>query len=389
MPTDVIMPALGMAQETGTVVQWIKRAGDRVVKGEPLLEVETDKAVVEVESPASGTLAAISAEAGAEVPVGTSIAVIFGHDEKEETSQVVDEKSAGEAFTSPLVGRSAPLAAPGGEVEKLLINPEAHLQPASPLARRLAAEAGVDLSAVAGTGPDGAVVSADLPEPSGESELEVGRTWKIMAERTTFAWAAPHFYLMREVAAEALLSYRAGLAGNREKVTVTDLLVKLSALTLKHHPHLLSTWRQGRLVQASRIAIGVAVAGEDGLTVPVLHDADRKSLAEISAWREGAVERARSHRLRPEDLEGGVFTISNLGMHGVDAFTAIINGGQASILAVGRIAERPVVRRGKVEAAQTMILTLGCDHRVVDGARGALFLKDLVAALEEPSKVLG
>jgi len=405
MPTDVIMPALGMAQETGTVVQWIKHAGDRVVKGEPLLEVETDKAVVEVEAPASGTLAAISAEAGAEVPVGSSIAVIFGHDEKEETSPLVDErsasplvgKSAGEAFTSPLVdeksasplvGKSPPKAG-DGEVESPPAVSEVRLKPASPLARRLAAEAGVDLSAVEGTGPEGAVVAADLPDSSGESELEVGRTWKIMAERTTFAWAAPHFYLTREVAAEPLLSYRAGLAVSREKVTVTDLLVKLSAVTLKSHPHLCSAWRQGRLVKASRIAIGVAVAGEDGLTVPVIHDADRKSLAEISAWREGAVERARSHRLRPEDLEGGVFTISNLGMHGVDAFTAIINGGQAAILAVGRIAERPVVRRGKVEAAQTMILTLGCDHRVVDGARGALFLKDLVAALEEPAKVLG
>jgi pyruvate dehydrogenase E2 component (dihydrolipoamide acetyltransferase) len=393
MPTDVIMPALGMAQETGTVVQWKKRAGDRVVKGEPLLEVETDKAVVEVESPASGTLAAISAEAGAEVPVGTAIALILGHDESEDTApSAVDESASplvGEAFTSPLVGRSAgPQARPGGEVE-LATSTEARLQPASPKARRLAAEAGVDLGAVSGTGPDGAVVSADLPEASGESELEVGRTWRIMAERTATAWAAPHFYLMREVAAEPLLAYRAGLAANREKVTMTDLLVKVSAVTLKSHPHLCSAWRNGRLVKASRISIGVAVAGEDGLTVPVLPDADRKTLAEISAWRESAVERARSHRLHPEDLEGGVFTISNLGMHGVDAFTAIINAGQASILAVGRIAERPVVRHGKVEAGQTMILTLGCDHRVVDGARGALFLKDLVSALEEPSKVLG
>jgi pyruvate dehydrogenase E2 component (dihydrolipoamide acetyltransferase) len=210
-----------------------------------------------------------------------------------------------------------------------------------------------------------------------------------MAERTAAAWEAPHFYLTREVAAEPLLAFRAGLAGNREKVTVTDLLVKLSAMTLKRHPHLCSSWRQGRLVKASRISIGVAVADEGGLTVPVLPEADRKSLAEISAWREGAVERARSHRLHPEDLEGGIFTISNLGMHGVDAFTAIINAGQASILSVGRIAERPVVRRGKVEAAQTMILTLGCDHRAVDGARGALFLKDLVAAIEDPAKVLG
>jgi pyruvate dehydrogenase E2 component (dihydrolipoamide acetyltransferase) len=274
------------------------------------------------------------------------------------------------------------------DTQQSLSTEEARLNPASPKARRLAAEAGVDLDALKGSGPDGAVVSSDLPHTPAESELEVGRTWKIMAERTTFAWAAPHFYLTREVAAEPLLAFRAGLSGNREKITVTDLLVKLSALTLERHPHLCSTWRQGRLVKSSRISIGVAVAGDDGLTVPVLADADRKSLAEISEWRDGAIERARSHKLRPEDLEGGVFTISNLGMHGVDAFTAIINGGQASILAVGRIAERPVVRRGKVEAGQTMILTLGCDHRVVDGARGALFLKDLVAALEEPAKVL-
>jgi pyruvate dehydrogenase E2 component (dihydrolipoamide acetyltransferase) len=210
-----------------------------------------------------------------------------------------------------------------------------------------------------------------------------------MAERTATAWAAPHFYLTRELLAEPLLAFRGGLTERGERVTVTDLLVKLSALTLKRHPYLCSAWRQGRLVKASRISIGVAVASEDGLTVPVVADADRKSLAEIAAWREGAVERARSHRLSPADLEGGVFTISNLGMHGVDAFTAIINGGQASILAVGRIAERPVVRDGKVVPATTMILTLGCDHRAVDGARGALFLKSLVAALEEPAKLLG
>jgi pyruvate dehydrogenase E2 component (dihydrolipoamide acetyltransferase) len=382
MPTDVIMPALGMAQETGTVVQWKKHAGDQVVKGEPLLEVETDKAVVEVESPASGTLSSISAEAGVEVPIGTVIALILAPHEGSVTSPPAGEAGParradadGGELTSPLAGEvgSARRAQPGGG---------ARLAPASPKARRLAEESGLDLAAVAGSGPGGAVVSADIPEAAEESDLEIGRTWRIMAERTATAWTAPHFYLTREVMAEALL------AGKREKVTVTDMLIKLSALTLKRHPHLCSHWREGRLVKADRISIGVAVASEDGLTVPVLQDADRKSLQEISAWREGAVERARSHRLHPEDLEGGVFTISNLGMHGVDAFTAIINAGQASILSVGRIAERPVARNGKVEVAQTMILTLGCDHRAVDGARGALFLQDLVAALET-TKVLG
>jgi pyruvate dehydrogenase E2 component (dihydrolipoamide acetyltransferase) len=380
MPTDVIMPALGMAQETGTVVQWMKHAGDQVVKGEPLVEVETDKAVVEVESPASGTLTSISAEAGAEVPIGTVIALILG---SQETGGQISSPPSGEVS-----GEAGRRGRPRG-VEQVQVIPrpqpapeEARLQPASPKARRLAAESDLDLAAVAGSGPDGAVVSADLPEAAEEGELEVGRTWRIMAERTATAWAAPHFYLTREVTVEALL------AAKKEKTTVTDLLVKLSAVTLKGHPHLRSSWRQGHLVKTRRIAIGVAVAGDDGLTVPVLHDADGKSLAEISAWREGAVERARAHRLHPEDLEGGVFTISNLGMHGVDAFTAIINAGQASILSVGRIAERPVARNGRVEVAQTMILTLGCDHRAVDGARGALFLKDLVAAIEDPARWL-
>src|SRR5712692_2834705 len=381
MSTEVIMPALGMAQTTGIVVAWKKQAGDQVTKGEPLLEVETDKAVVDVEAPASGTLASIMAEAGAEVPVGTAIAVILG---------------AGEIATPVASPRSGEVGRrPGGDVQLPASAPqqsgrsEARLKPASPLARRLAAEGGGDLAAVAGAGPDGAVQAADLPRAVADhTELEVGRTWRIMAERTATAWQAPHFYLTREAMAEPVLAFRAGLAEKGEKVTVTDVLVKLSALTLKAHPHLCSTWAQGRLVRSSRISIGVAVASEDGLTVPVLQDADRKSLVEIAAWREGAVERARSHRLSPADLEGGVFTISNLGMHGVDAFTAIINGGQASILSVGRIAERPVARDGKVLAVQTMILTLGCDHRAVDGARGAMFLKDLVAAIEEPATLL-
>ncbi len=369
------MPALGMAQDTGIVVAWKKQAGDQVTKGEPLLEVETDKAVVDVESPATGTLASISAEAGAEVPVGTAIAVILAEGE----SEASPPRSPGRSAAKPPGGGERPAVT---EVRQSL-QTEARLKPASPLARRLAAESGVDLASVAGAGPDGAVQAADLPPAvADQSELEVGRTWRIMAERTASAWEAPHFYLTREAMADRLL------ADKPDKVTVTDLLVKLSAMTLKKHPHLCSRWTEGRLIRSSRISVGVAVASEDGLTVPVLQDTDRKSLDEIAAWREGAVERARSHRLSRADLEGGVFTISNLGMHGVDAFTAIINGGQASILAVGRIAERPVVREGKVVASQTIFLTLGCDHRAVDGARGAMFLKDLVAAIEEPATLL-
>ena len=385
MPTDVIMPALGMAQETGLVVQWRKRPGDAVEKGEPLVDVETDKAVVEVEAPASGILAQVTAEEGAQVPVGERIALILLAGEAEPAPaaaaptsavvavQVSEEMSPG---ATQDLSRSVVAAAEG-----------AALPPASPKARRLAVEAGIDLAALAGSGPGGAVLADDLPAPSpaSQDEIEVSRTWRIMAERTAQAWTAPHFYLTREVLAGRLLEWREALASRGEPATVTDLLVKLAALTLKRHPQVASAWREGRLIRGPRLSVGVAVATEHGLAVPVIPDADVKTIAEIAVWREAVVERARGHRLTPVDLEGGVFTISNLGMHGIDSFTAILNGGQAAILAVGRIAERPVARDGRVEAAQTMVLTLGCDHRAVDGAHGALFLKDLVEAIEDPT----
>jgi pyruvate dehydrogenase E2 component (dihydrolipoamide acetyltransferase) len=380
MPAEVIMPALGMAQETGLVVQWRKRPGDAVEKGEPLLDVETDKAVVEVEAPASGILAQVTAEEGAQVPVGERIALILLAGEAEPLPAEAAPASPVPEETSTGVTQELPRPAADAEAP-------AALQPASPKARRLAAEAGLDLAAVAGSGPVGAVLAGDLPlaGAASDEEIEVSRTWRIMAERTAQAWTAPHFYLTREVLAGRLLDWRSALASRGERATVTDLLVKLAALTLKRHPLVASAWRDGRLLRGPRLSVGVAVATEHGLAVPVIPDADIKTVGEIASWREAVVERARGHRLTPVDLEGGVFTISNLGMHGIDSFTAILNGGQAAILAVGRIAERPVARDGQVEAAQTMVLTLGCDHRAVDGAHGAVFLKDLVEAIEDPS----
>jgi pyruvate dehydrogenase E2 component (dihydrolipoamide acetyltransferase) len=383
MPAEVIMPALGVAQETGVVVTWRKRPGDSVEKGEPLLEVETDKAVVDVESPASGILAQVTAEEGATVPVGERIALILLAGEAEPPIAVAAPAvEAAPADVDPGATLVLERGGPGRE------EPTA-LPPASPKARRLADEAGVDLAGLAGSGPGGAVLTSDLPAGGavwGE-ELEVGRTWRVMAERTAQAWSAPHFYLTREVLAGRLLDWREALAADGGKATVSDLLVKLAALTLKGHPQVASAWRDGRLLRGPRLSVGLAVATEQGLTVPVITDPELKTVGEIAAWREAVVERARAHRLTPVDLEGGVFTISNLGMHGIDSFTAILNGGQAAILAVGRIAERPVARDGRVEAAPTMILTLGCDHRAIDGARGALFLRDLVDAIEDPTSI--
>jgi pyruvate dehydrogenase E2 component (dihydrolipoamide acetyltransferase) len=262
---------------------------------------------------------------------------------------------------------------------------------ASPKARRLAAERGVDLKVVRGSGPDGAVLTADLPaavaavaRPAATDG--VGTVWRVMAERMTQSWtSAPHFYLVREVNASRLIAWRAR-AGT--SITYTDLLVRLVAAALAQHPRVRVSWNDGALVAHPEVNIGLAVAIEDGLLVPVIHRADTLSLAEIAARREELVTRAQTGKLRPADIAGGAFTISNLGMYGVDAFNAIVNPPQAAILAVGRIADRVVPVNGAPAVAPMMVLTLSCDHRALDGARGAQFLGALADLVEEPLGLL-
>jgi pyruvate dehydrogenase E2 component (dihydrolipoamide acetyltransferase) len=280
----------------------------------------------------------------------------------------------------------------------------ARLVPASPKARRLAAERGVDLGALRGSGPGGAVLAVDVPSqpltlPSpqrGEVGLReggkegVGTVWRIMAERMTASWtSAPHFYLVREVNVTRLVSW---LAQARKQtgahVTYTDLLVKLVAATLVQHPRVNVSWKDGGLERHADVNIGLAVALDDGLVVPVLHRADTLGLKDIAACREDLVTRAQSGKLRPADIQGGVFTISNLGMYGIDAFSAIVNPPQAAILAVGRIADRVVPVNGQPAVQPTMVLTLSCDHRALDGARGAQFLGALAELIEEPLALL-
>jgi pyruvate dehydrogenase E2 component (dihydrolipoamide acetyltransferase) len=280
---------------------------------------------------------------------------------------------------------------------------------ASPKARRLAAERGIDLRALKGSGPGGAVLEMDLPLvaapplttpplstrpltlPSPQrGEGEVGTVWRIMAERMTASWtSAPHFYLVREVNVTRLVAW---LGKARKQtgahVTYTDLLVKLVAATLAQHPRVAVSWKDGRLERHADVNIGLAVALDDGLVVPVLHRADTLGLKEIATRREDLVSRALAGRLRPADIQGGVFTISNLGMYGVDAFSAIVNPPQAAILAVGRIADRIVPVDGRPAVQPTMVLTLSCDHRALDGARGAQFLGALADLVEEPLALL-
>jgi pyruvate dehydrogenase E2 component (dihydrolipoamide acetyltransferase) len=282
--------------------------------------------------------------------------------------------------------------------------------PASPKARKRAAEQGIDLATVRGSGPGGAVLAGDLPgaaEPSAaptaqaapvaapaggaaDAGLAMSTAWRLMAERTAQSWtSAPHIFLMRDVRADRLAAWRAACQRRLEvEVTYTDLLIRVVAAALRRHPRLCARWDQGRLVAGEGIHVGIAVATDDGLVVPVVRDADRLTLAEVARRRRDLVTRAREHRLRPDDLAGGTFTISNLGMYAVDAFCAVINPPQAAILAVGRVAERVVPADGRAEIRPAMTLCLSCDHRVVDGVRGAQFLETLGDLIEEPTGLL-
>jgi len=422
MPANVIMPALEMAQETGKVIRWLKTPGSRVEKGEPLVEIETDKITVEIEAPASGVLRDVTAREGDVVPVGQTIAVIAeaGAPVAAAPAPVAAAPSARPSSGPEQAVKASPLArriaeqhgvdlsrirTSSGRIEKADVlahieargNGGARLAPASPKARRLAGERGVDLGALRGSGPGGAVLAADVtsapsaaPAAPREAAAGVSTVWRVMAERMTQSWtSAPHFYLVREVNASRLISWRErAVKRTGAKITYTDLLVKLVAAALAEHPRVMVSWKGGTIVQHADVNIGVAVALEDGLVVPVIHRADTLSLAEIASRREELVTRAQSGKLRPADIQGGVFTISNLGMYGVDAFNAIVNPPQAAILAVGRIADRVVPVNGQPVVAPMMVLTLSCDHRALDGARGAQFLGALAELVEEPLALL-
>jgi pyruvate dehydrogenase E2 component (dihydrolipoamide acetyltransferase) len=446
MPTTVIMPALEMAQDTGKVLSWLKAPGETVTKGEPIVEIETDKATVEIEAPASGILREVTARPGDVVPVGRTIALIFAAGEAgagpvapvaaRAVSTASSAVPAGEA--APGAVKASPLArkiaeqhgvdlarvkTATGRIEKADVlayvesrKPGAaadgaavRLPAASPKARRLAAERGVEIGALLGSGPGGAVLAADVaaatvpgapapvaPAPaaavaSARAEAPgVSNVWRIMAERMTASWTtAPHFYLVREVNVGRLVSWRQrATAQSGARITYTDLLVRLAAAALVQHPGVNASWKDGTIVRNAEINIGLAVAIDAGLVVPVVHRADTLTLTQIAARREDVAARAQAGKLRPADIQGGGFTISNLGMYGVDAFDAIVNPPQAAILAVGRIADRVVALGGQPAVQPTMVLTLSCDHRAVDGARGAQFLGTLAELVEEPLALL-
>ena len=478
MAEDIYMPQLGLTMTEGKVVRWLKAAGEPVRKGEPVLEIETDKVSVEVEAPADGVLGPILVEAGASVPIGGMLSHVLGVGEQgrrgagaqgrvspaglSAPSVILSEAknlSRGRVMASPRAKRMAATlgvdlaqveaSGPGGRIVEADVrwNAESakrktqdtspisagveasagdHLKAplqeeapvrASPLARRLAQELGVDLALVEGTGPGGRIVEEDvrrraesasrppasapftpqirnLQSPTKNVVEPLSGVRRVVAERMAHSFAtAPHFYLSAEVEATALSHMREGLLAKVETVTgarltITDILLKVCAQALAEFPEVNVAWAEdapgGGIVRHAEVNVGLAVSLDAGLVVPVLRFAAGLTLGEIARRRSDLVERARAGKLTLADLEGGTFTLSNLGVYGVDQFQAILNPPQAAILAIGRIKDRPVALDGAVVVRPTMHVTLSVDHRLLDGTQAARFLERVAQLIQEP-----
>jgi pyruvate dehydrogenase E2 component (dihydrolipoamide acetyltransferase) len=405
MATEIKLPRLGQGMESGTIVKWLKSEGDQVEKGEPLYELDTDKVTQEVEADASGVLLKIAVAEG-EVPVGKTIAVIGQQGEAVEVAEDVPEE--GSSARAREQERERARAASAEQMTEIRQPSTTNGRiKASPLARRIARERGIDLSNVAGTGPEGRVVAEDVeraaatgapapvvaPAPVSEDiEVEqLSSMRKTIARRLTEAWEAPVFQLGITVDMGRALEVRKRLVelqGDGAKPTVSDLLTKVCAMALMRHRAVNALYKGDSIELYPTANVGIAVAIPKGLVVPVIPSCERKTIAEIAAVRAELVDRARGGRLRQGDLDGGTFTISNLGMFGIERFIAVLNPPQAAILAVGATEDKAVVVDGDVVVRPRLELTLTCDHRAVDGATGAQFLGDVKAFLEEPGLAL-
>jgi pyruvate dehydrogenase E2 component (dihydrolipoyllysine-residue acetyltransferase) len=432
--TDIVMPRLSDSMEEGTILRWLKSAGDQVSLGEELVEIETDKANMVYEAPASGTLVETLAQEGDTLPIGEVIARVGEAGEKPsgdgaatehpaeapaeegtaddaakaEPSQAAVEAPAAEAPAEPAPSGDAPSG--DGRVK------------ASPLARRMASEKGLDLAALSGSGPGGRIVKADVeramaaspaptaaqvaaadtaaaPTPGSRERPETAKgavtheeltkLQQTVARRMAESKAtAPHFQLSAEIDMSRAVAARARIKSQATEGEVVpsfnDMVVKACAIALREHPRANGAYRDGRLELYSRVNVGVAVAARDALVVPTIFDADLKGLREIATEARALAQRVRDGSVTPPELSGGTFTVSNLGMYGISNFQAVINPPQAGILAVGAITETPVVRDGEIVTAHLMGVTLACDHRVLYGADGAIFLGRVRALLEEP-----
>jgi pyruvate dehydrogenase E2 component (dihydrolipoamide acetyltransferase) len=409
MPVEVVMPRLSDTMEEGTVLKWLHKEGEEVKKGEPLLEVATDKANMELEAYDSGTLEQITVGEGQTVPVGTQIALIRKPGEKGVAAAAPREAAPAAKPEAPAVAE-APAAAPAPPAEEV-----GERIKASPLARRLAEEHGVDLSQIPGTGPGGRITKEDVDEhlaqrgpvpaaapaptappppapPAGAREVPLTRMQDTIVRRMVESkTTVPHFYVTMEVdmgEAGRLRKAANEAAGGAQEISYNDIVVKAAALALRRFPEVNASYREGRILMNDVINVGIAVALAEGLVVPVIHDVDKKTLRQIASDAKEAIERARTGRLAPDDYVGGTFTVSNLGMFDVDEFSAIINPPQSGILAVGSVKPKPVVLDGEVKVADRMRVTLSADHRVYYGATAAQFLKEVKRLLESPLEIL-
>jgi pyruvate dehydrogenase E2 component (dihydrolipoamide acetyltransferase) len=397
MATKVIMPKLGLTMEEGTIEKWLKQEGDRVEKGEPLVEIITEKINFQYESPATGVLRKILHDEGEAVPVTTPIAVIA------EEGETLPEFEA--------MGREVPVEVPMPPPVTWETQEAPQRIFVSPIAKRIAHEKGIDLSSLKGSGPAGRIIKADvlkaaekvrapevkqpppLVKPS-ERLIPLKGIRKIIAKRMTESFQnIPHFYLSMEVDMTAVQDLRERLKEEVEKrakvrLTLTDLLVRVTATALKENPIINSRIEGDQIHLLEEINIGVAIALEDGLIVPVVHRADGKSLAEIASTLRDLTQRAREGKLSLEDVGGGTFTLSNMGMLGIDKFNPIINPPECSILGVGRTVEKPVAQKGEIRIRPMAWLSLSSDHRIVDGSTAALFLNHVKKLIEDPEFLL-
>ena len=430
MATEVKLPRLGQGMESGTIVKWLKGEGEPVKKREPLYELDTDKVTQEVEAEADGVLLKIVVDSG-EVEVGRTIAFIGDEGEDVPSGNggapaaaeaESDEAAVEEQDEAETEGSSAPAmddqrargqeaaaetaAAETAEVAAAPARADGRVK-ASPLARRLAREQGIDIATLRGTGPEGRIVADDVQSAAiapkaapaaaaaatGEAEeIELTSTRKTIARRLTEAWEAPVFQLTLSVDMTRALELRerlvARLREGETKPTVGDLLTKVTAAALVRHPAVNAHFAGDRILRFPYAHVGIAVAAPNGLVVPVIRDADRLSIQQIAAARADLVARARDGKLKLDDLADGTFTISNLGPYGIEQFIAVINPPQTAILAVGTTEEKPVVRDGEVMVRPLMSMTITCDHRAIDGADGAEFLRTVKELLEEPALAL-
>jgi pyruvate dehydrogenase E2 component (dihydrolipoamide acetyltransferase) len=438
MATEVILPVLGETMNEGTIVAWSKKEGEAVKPGDVLYTVESDKATLEVEATTGGYLRRILAPAGSTVPVLSVVAFITATPDEvvsapagqvaapprpagasprasEATLSSRAQASAaalpaGRLLASPRARRAARErgielrsivgSGPGGRIVERDLEAVAPLPRLTPIAERVAEGLKVDLAGVQGSGPGGRLTRRDVETAARRSPAAsagatpLTRTQRIMAERMVASFtSAPHFYLHAEVNARRLLAMRQELlpileADHGLRVTISDLLVLICARALPRHPQAMAQYTPGGLRPATAVNIGLAADTPTGLVVPVIHNADRLSLPDLVRTRTELIERARAGKSLPQDFDGGVFTISNLGAFRVDSFDAILNPPQAALLAVGRIAERPFAEQGRLSLVPTMKLSLSVDHRVLDGAAGARFLDEVVGLLEAPAQAL-